>query len=59
MTSLNVTCIVCIDCSINTDLDVKTNVERIVMGTQSGVTLNALSLETTTVGIDINARYTP
>jgi hypothetical protein len=51
---LHVNCDLLIDPSMNTSLDVKASVGRIVMDTQSGVVLNSLSLETTTGGVEAN-----
>ncbi|MFQ6073817.1 MAG: zinc-ribbon domain-containing protein [Candidatus Bathyarchaeia archaeon] len=49
--SLNVTCDIRIDHSMNVHLDIKTNVGRILMDTQAGVVLNSLRLEATTGGV--------
>jgi hypothetical protein len=51
---LHINCDLLIDPSMNTSLDVKTSVGRIVMDTQSGVVLSSLSLETTTGGVEAN-----
>jgi len=52
--SLNVTCNIRIDHSMNASLDVKTSTGGITMGTQAGVVLNSLSLEATTGGVEAN-----
>jgi hypothetical protein len=49
---LNVTCDIRIDHSMNVSLNIKTSVGGIVLSTPSGVVLNALSLETTTGGVE-------
>jgi len=52
--SLNVTCDIRIDPSMNASIDVKTSVGGIVMDTRAGVVLNSLSLEATTGGVEAN-----
>ncbi|MDH5795085.1 MAG: hypothetical protein OEZ24_03150, partial [Candidatus Bathyarchaeota archaeon] len=50
----NVTCLIRIDPSLNTTLNIRTATGGIVVHTQAGVALNSLSLEATTGGIEIN-----
>ena len=52
--SLNVTCVICIDPSMNASLNVKTSIGGIVLDTQAGVVLNSLNLEATTGGVEAN-----
>ena len=52
--SLNVTCDIRIDPSLNTSLNVKTSTGGIMLNTQAGVVLDSLSLEATTGGVEAN-----
>jgi len=52
--SLNVTCDLRIDTSMNAGLNVKTSVGQIVLNTQAGVVLKSLSLEAITGAVEAN-----
>ncbi len=54
--SLNVTCDIRIDLSMNTTVNVKTSVGKIVMDAQAGVILSGLSLEATTGGVEADLK---
>ena len=50
--TLNVTCDLRIDYSLNASINIKTSVGRIILDTRSGTVLTATSLETTTGGVE-------
>lgn len=52
--NLNVTCNICIDPVMNASIFVKSSTGGIMMETETGVTLNTISLETTTGGVKAN-----
>jgi len=51
--SVNVTCDILIDPSMKTRLNIRTGTGGVVLETRAGVTLNSLSLEATTGGVEV------